>query len=60
LKEKESLRSQERKLNMAAEEYHVSYKSPRHREYSMEHSHEDTNESKIKADKMRQFSEHVR
>lgn len=38
----------------------MSYKSPKHRDYSMELHHEDINESKIKLDKMRQFSEHVR
>lgn len=38
----------------------MSYKSPKHREYAQERTSETLNESKIKADKMRQFSEHVR
>ncbi len=60
LKDKESLRERERRLSNASEDYRVSYKSPKHREYVQERTSEPLNESKIKADKMRQFSEHVR
>jgi predicted transcriptional regulator len=54
------MRERERKINNATEAYSVSYKSPHHQRYSLEHSFQDQIESKAKADKVKQFSEHVR
>ena len=36
MREKEELREREKRLNNAVEDYRVSYKSPRHKVYSME------------------------
>lgn len=59
IREKEEMRERERRLTAVPDAHRVSYKSPSHLEYSRAKS-PDPPEAKLKADKMKQFSEHVR
>jgi len=54
------MRDREKRLNNATEEYKVSYKSPAYLRYSRMEKDEEQPESRVKSDKMRQFSMHVK
>lgn len=54
------MRERERRINNASEEYRVSYRSPTHMKLTQGDKEPKEDESRIKADKMRQFSQHVR
>lgn len=54
------MRERERRINNASEEYRVSYRSPTHLKMARGQNTPREDESRIKADKMRQFSQHVR
>lgn len=54
------MRERERRINNSGQEYRVSYRSPTHMKMAQGDKQPKEDESRIKADKVRQFSQHVR
>lgn len=54
------MRERERRINNATENYRVTYKSPNYKKVAREGKEIKEDESRVKADKMRVFAQHVR